>query len=199
MGTLHRHDGMCFDMYNIYAVQASHCMQIIKSINRLHAWSRLRSLVICSHSFIMSLVQLCSMAISCDAFLESFSTEVPRPRLLKALEQLLQLRIRILGVLYHMSNRPLITINLPIIPARIRLIAKEVNLIIHHATPALLVRNMLETVRLVPARGEHVKGDLSADGVCEAEVGEGFFERGDHGGADVVLDVVGLVVVALLD
>jgi hypothetical protein len=139
------------------------------------------------------------MAISCDAFLESFSTEVPRPRLLKALEQLLQLRIRILGVLYHMSNRPLITINLPIIPARIRLIAKEVNLIIHHATPALLVRNMLETVRLVPARGEHVKGDLSADGVCEAEVGEGFFERGDHGGADVVLNVVGLVVVALLD
>jgi hypothetical protein len=58
---------------------------------------------------------------------------------------------------------------------------------------------MVEAVCLVPASGEHVEGDLSTDGVCEAEVGEGFFERGDHGGADVVLDVVGLVVVALLD
>lgn len=126
-------------------------------------------------------------------------TASPSQSLLKALQQLLQLRIRVLRVLNLMSNRPLITINLPIIAALIRLVSKEVDLIIHDATPALLLGHMLETVRLVPARGEHVERDLSADRVREAEVGEGFLELRDHGGADVVLDVVGLVVVALLD
>lgn len=119
--------------------------------------------------------------------------------LLQTLQQLLQLRIRILRILHLMPNRPLIAINLPIIPPGKRLITKEVNLIIHDAAPRLLLGKMLEAVRLVPAGRKHVKGDLPADRVCEAEVGEGFFEGGDHGGADVVLNVVFLVVVAFLD
>jgi hypothetical protein len=97
------------------------------------------------------------------------------------------------------SNRPLIAINLPIISTGVRLITKEVNLIIHNTTPSLLLCKMVEAVCLVPTSGEHVEGNLSADGVCETEVGEGFLELGDHGGADVVLDVVDLVVVAFLD
>jgi len=119
--------------------------------------------------------------------------------MLEAPQQLLQLRIRVLRVLNLVPNRPLIAINLPIVTTRVRLVAKEVNLVVHHTAPALLFRNVLQAVCLIPADGEHVEGDLSADGVCEAEVGERFLELCDHGGADVVLDVVGLVVVALLD
>ncbi len=97
-----------------------------------------------------------------------------------------------------MPNRPLITINLPIVSALIRLVAKEVNLVIHDARALLLGLDMAQAVRLVPARGEHVEGNLPADRVCEARVGEGFFQLGDHGRADVVGDVVGLVFVALV-
>lgn len=97
-----------------------------------------------------------------------------------------------------MSNRPLITVNLPIIASRVRLVPEEVNLIVHDAAASLLLCHMLEAVCLVPARGEHVERDLTANRVREAEVWERFLELGDHGGADLVLDVVGLVVVALL-
>lgn len=97
-----------------------------------------------------------------------------------------------------MTNRPLIAINLPIIPPLIRLIPKEVNRLVLHAIRTLLIRlDVPQTVRLVPARGENVKRDLASNGVGEAEVGEGLLELGDHGGADVVLLVVSLVVVAL--
>jgi hypothetical protein len=100
------------------------------------------------------------------------------PRLLKAFQQLLQLCIGIF---------------------RVRLVTEEVDLVVHHATPFFLVRNVLQAVCLVPASRENVEGDLSANRVCEAKVGECFLELRDHGGSDVVLDVVGLVVIALLD
>jgi hypothetical protein len=133
------------------------------------------------------------------SFLRCIFLTLSLNHLLKALQQLLQLRIRILRVLNLVSNRPLITINLPVVSTRVRLITKEVDLIIHYAAPSLLLCKMVEAVCLVPTSGEHVEGDLSTDGVCEAEVGEGLLELGDHGGADVVLDVVGLVVIAFLD
>lgn len=98
-----------------------------------------------------------------------------------------------------MSNGPLIAVNLPIVTTGVRLVAKEMNLVVNNATPSFLFRNVREAVRLVPTSGKDVEGDLSANGVCETEVREGLLELGDHGGADVVLDVVSLVVVALLD
>jgi hypothetical protein len=129
-----------------------------------------------------------------------FATSVCRlPYLLEALQQLLQLRIRIFRVLNLVSNRPLVAVDLPVVTARIRLVSEEVDLVIHDATSSLLFRNVLEAVCLVPASGEHIERDLSADGVCEAEVGECLLELCDHSGPDVVLNVVGLVVVALLD
>ena len=97
-----------------------------------------------------------------------------------------------------MPNRPLIAIYLPVIPALVRLIAKKVYLVVHDARPRLLRFNVSQAVRLVPARGEDVEGDLAADGVCEAVVRESFFELCDHGGTDIVGEIVGLVVVALL-
>jgi hypothetical protein len=95
-----------------------------------------------------------------------------------------------------MPNRPLITINLPIIATLVRLVPEEVNLIVHDARPLLLSLDVLQAVRLVPAGGEDVEGDLAADRVGEAVVWEGLFELGDHGCADVVCEVVFLVVVA---
>jgi hypothetical protein len=119
--------------------------------------------------------------------------------LLKRLEQLLQLRIRIVRILDRVTNRPLIAVDLIIITTLIRLITKEMNrLVIDAVLPLLLLRDKVQAVRLVPARGEDVEADLPADGVCEAVVRERLFQRAHHGGADVVLDVVLLVLVALL-
>lgn len=97
-----------------------------------------------------------------------------------------------------MSNRPLVAIDLPIIASWISLVAEEVYLVVFDAAPSLLFLDVLEAVRLIPTGGENVKRNLTADGVCKAKVGEGFFQRSDHGGANIVLDVIGFVVVALL-
>ena len=58
---------------------------------------------------------------------------------------------------------------------------------------------MPQTVRLIPARGKDIKGDLPADGVRESEIGELLFEGGDEFGADVVGFVVGVEVVTFGD
>jgi hypothetical protein len=118
---------------------------------------------------------------------------------LEALQQLLHLPVRILWILHLVPDGPLIAINLPVVTAGIGLVPIKVDDIIRDATAFLLAGKMRQAVCLVPARGEDVEGDLAADGVGEAGVREGGLEGGDHGGADVVLDVVGLVVVAFLD
>jgi hypothetical protein len=98
-----------------------------------------------------------------------------------------------------MTHRPSILINLKIITTVIRLVAEKVNRRIVHTIGQVLVGlDVTQTVRLVPAGREDVEGDLAADGVCEADVGEGFFELADHGGAYVVLFVVGFVFVAFV-
>jgi hypothetical protein len=119
--------------------------------------------------------------------------------LLKALEQLLQLCIGIFRVLDLVSNSPVIAVDLPVITTGVCLVTKEVNLVVHYATASLLLRKVVQAECFVPACREHVKGDLSADGVCEPEVGECLLELLDHGGSDVVLDVELLVVVALFN
>jgi len=96
-----------------------------------------------------------------------------------------------------MPNRPLILVNLPVVPTLIRLIPKEMYRLEVDAIRQLLIRlDVTQTVRLVPAGGENVERDLAADGVCEADVWEGLLELGDHGGADVVFLVVDFVFVA---
>jgi hypothetical protein len=127
------------------------------------------------------------------------SPSLTLPHLLKALQQLLQLCIGIFWILDLVSDGPVIAVDLPIITARVCLVTEEVNLVVHDATPVLLLRKVVQAERLVPTSGENVKGDLSTNGVCETVVGERFLELLDHGGADVVLDVELLVVVALFN
>lgn len=64
-----------------------------------------------------------------------------------------------------MSLGPLIVENLVIITALERLVAKEVDGgVLDAAGPLGLVLEVLQAVRLVPAGGEDVEGDLAADG-----------------------------------
>jgi hypothetical protein len=117
--------------------------------------------------------------------------------LLEARHHLLHLRISIIRVLHPVPNRPLVAEKLPVVAARVRLVAEEVDLVVDES-PRLLRLNVSQAVGLVPAGGEDVEGDLAADGICEAGVGEGFLELGDHGLPDLVLEVVLLVFVALV-
>ncbi len=91
-----------------------------------------------------------------------------------------------------MPHRPLILKNLPIIAPLIRLIPEKMHRRKVHLAPGalLLGLDVLQAVRLVPAGREDVEGDLPADGIGEAEVGELLFQGGDEGGADVVRRVV---------
>lgn len=58
---------------------------------------------------------------------------------------------------------------------------------------------MLQTIRLVPTLGEDVEGDLPADGIGQAEIGEFGFQGGDELRPDGVRGVVGFVGVAFGD
>jgi hypothetical protein len=65
-----------------------------------------------------------------------------------------------------MTNRSLVLKNLIIVPALVRLVAKEVHCRVFDAAGLFsLVLEMLQAVGLVPSRGEDIKGDLSSDRV----------------------------------
>lgn len=98
-----------------------------------------------------------------------------------------------------MTDGALVDVNLVVVSALGRLVAKEVDLLVLDA--ALLLRlllEVLEAVRLVPAGGEDVERDLAADAERQAEVAKLLAERGDEVAADVVDLVVGLEGLALL-
>lgn len=67
-----------------------------------------------------------------------------------------------------MPHRPRIRINLPVIAALEGLVAEEMDCLVPDAGAALggvgLGFDVAEAVRLVPAGGEDVEGDLPADG-----------------------------------
>lgn len=92
-----------------------------------------------------------------------------------------------------MSHSPRVLVDLIVVAARVRLVAKEVDV----GPPFRL--DVLQRVRLVPTLGEDVKGDLSADGVGQAVVGELLLESSDERLADVVLCVIRFELVSLLD
>ncbi len=79
-------------------------------------------------------------------------------------------------------------------PPLIRLIAEEMNSrILHPLLSILLGLDMLQAKRLIPPLGKDVKGDLPADRIRQAVVGELLFQRGDEGLADGVRSVVRFV------
>jgi hypothetical protein len=95
---------------------------------------------------------------------------------------------------------PGVGVDLPIVPSLVCLVPEEVDGgVLDAIGPLGFSLYMVQAVCLVPALGEDVEGDLSADRVGQAEIGESFLELGNHLGSDVVLNVVLVVVVALLD
>ena len=88
------------------------------------------------------------------------------PRRALQIKQRLQLLVAVLRVLHTMPHRPLVRVNLIIVPALERLVAKEVDgRVVHPARQVLLILNVLQTVRLVPPLREDIEGDLPADRV----------------------------------
>lgn len=68
-----------------------------------------------------------------------------------------------------MSNGPRIGVDLVVVSSYIRLVAEEVDGGVLDAAGLLgFVLEVREAVRLVPALGEDVEGDLAADGVAIA-------------------------------
>ncbi len=64
-----------------------------------------------------------------------------------------------------MPHRPLVVEDLVVVATLHRLVAKEVDGgVLDAAGPLGLVLEVLQAVRLVPARGEDVEGDLAANG-----------------------------------
>src|SRR5690242_4012734 len=150
-------------------------------------------------AIIMDSAQIELFTLTADPISRSSSVSLANRLLLKRLEQLLQLRICVIRVLDRVSNRPLVAVDLVVVTALVRLITKEVDsLVVDAVLPLLLLCNEVQAVCLVPAGREYVEGDLPADRVCEAIVGEGLLQRAYHGRADVVFDVVCLVLVSLL-
>lgn len=90
------------------------------------------------------------------------------PTLLSShIKQLPQLRHRLLGVLHTMPDRPLVLVDLVVVAALVRLVTEEVDSRKVDAVGQVLVGlDVLQAVRLVPARGEDVEGYLAADGVA---------------------------------
>ena len=84
----------------------------------------------------------------------------PSPR--SKIEQLLELGNGIIRALDAVPNGARVFVDLVVVASLIRLVSEEVNGGVLDAQ-ALLVLNMLETVSLVPAAREDVKGDLAAD------------------------------------
>lgn len=99
-----------------------------------------------------------------------------------------------------MSNSPGVLVDLEIIAALERLITEEVHRGISNTARLLgLALQVLQAVRLVPAGGEDVEGDLAADAEGQAQVAEALAQLLDELLADLVLLVVDLVVDALLN
>lgn len=99
-----------------------------------------------------------------------------------------------------MTDSPGVLKDLVVVTALERLVTKEVHGGISNTARLLgLVLQVLEAVRLVPAGGEHIKGNLAADAEGEAQVTEALAQLLDKSLANLVLLIVDLVVNALLN
>lgn len=85
--------------------------------------------------------------------------------LLFQLEELPELLHRVLGPRNRVSDRPGVLVDLVVVAALERLVAKEVDRRVGYPSRLLgLVLEVLQAVGLVPAGGKDVEGDLAADG-----------------------------------
>ena len=107
-------------------------------------------------------------------------------------EQLSTLFLGIIGGGDSVALGPLVSEDLKVIAALKGFVAKEMNLV------EITLFQEAQAVRLVPAGGEDIERDLTADAVREVEVRELLLHGGDHVLADVVLQIELLVVIALL-
>lgn len=81
------------------------------------------------------------------------------------LEELLEFLHRLLGPLHRVPDRPGVLVDLVVVAALERLVAEEVDRRVGYASRLLrLGLEVLQAVGLVPAGGEDVEGDLTADG-----------------------------------
>lgn len=63
-----------------------------------------------------------------------------------------------------MTNCSRITVNLPVIATLVRLVAEEVDSRIFHSTGFFrLVLQMIQTIRLIPARRKDIERDLATN------------------------------------
>jgi hypothetical protein len=90
-----------------------------------------------------------------------------------------------------MTNGPRIFPNLEVIATFVALIAPKVDLVI-------VLLDEFEAERLVPALGEHVERNLTADTETQIQRRKFLFEHGDKVFSNVVLKVVLFVLVPLL-
>ena len=88
------------------------------------------------------------------------------------LKKLLQDSHRVLGVRHGMSDGPFIAVDFIIISTLVRLVAEEMDGAVVDAANRLLGSNVLQTVRLIPAGGEDIEGDLTTNRISvEATTG----------------------------
>ena len=81
------------------------------------------------------------------------------------IEQLLDLGHGVLGPRDRVARDAAVGVDLVVVAALEGLVAEEVDRrVVHAAGPLGLVLDVLQAVRLVPAGGEDVEGDLAADG-----------------------------------
>lgn len=123
--------------------------------------------------------------------LPSFSSQI---------KQLLELSCSVLRASHRMTNSSGVLKDLVVVTALERLVTKEVHSGIGDTARLLgLVLQVLQAVRLVPAGGEDIKGNLAADAEGEAQVTEALAQLLNKSLANFVLLVVDLVVNALLN
>ena len=65
-----------------------------------------------------------------------------------------------------MPCRPLILIDFIVVPALVRVVAKEVDRRVLDTADVLFFFEMMQAISLVPSGGEGVEGDLAADGIA---------------------------------
>ena len=73
---------------------------------------------------------------------------------------------RLFWVLHGMPDCSAILEDFIVVPALVCLVAKEVNGGVVNTADLLLLLNVLQTIRLIPAGGEDIEGDLTSNAVA---------------------------------
>ena len=116
-------------------------------------------------------------AIIIARFTPFYLTRLPSPldrktRALK-IKQLPEFPHGVVWALHAVPRGSRVLVNLVVVAALVGLVAEEVDgCVVDAIREVLLVLDVLQAVRLVPAIGEDVKGDLTTNGVAESGVGQ---------------------------